>query len=80
MCRRDVIIATACWLLQRLSRDVDEKLNASLNRMEYEMKAVYEIGGLPHFQAVSGQVSHHVIVTILNEERSSYSPLVAVVT
>ena len=41
---------------QRLSGEVEEKLNAALNAMESEMKAVYEIGGLPHFHAITGQV------------------------
>ncbi|KAI0225545.1 Diacylglycerol kinase eta [Lamellibrachia satsuma] len=36
----------------QLRHDVEEKLTSSLAAMEAEMRKVYEIGGLPHFQAI----------------------------
>ena len=42
--------------LQQLREDVVEKLTSSLAAMEVEMRKVYEIGGLPHFQAIQQEV------------------------
>ena len=43
-------------LIQHLRSDVEEKLSGALQVMEEEMKKVYEIGGLPHFQAIQQEV------------------------
>ena len=41
---------------------MEDKLNLALNKMETEMKTVYEIGGLPHFHAFTGHVSNPLMV------------------
>ncbi|MBA1333599.1 hypothetical protein QQ73_22055, partial [Candidatus Endoriftia persephone str. Guaymas] len=47
-------------VLQQLRQDVEEKLLSSLAAMEVEMRKVYEIGGLPHFQAIQQEVRDHM--------------------
>ena len=45
------------FFLQHLNPDLVDHILSSLTRVEEEMKRVYEIGGLPHFQAVEDEVT-----------------------
>jgi hypothetical protein len=46
-----------CCILQDLRPDITEAMVAGLSSMDTAMKKVYEIGGLPHFQALECEVS-----------------------
>ena len=41
---------------QNMRSEVEEKLTVAMAAMDMEMRKVYEIGGLPHFQAIQQEV------------------------